>query len=187
MPNLKQAPRFFGLPILHLPAQLFFLLYPYSFENLNSFCYSRIFCLIMLSCWIMFASLIATWCLSQTKKTPSSVTASQTAHVPGPQNVQPRSLSFIGLFLISIFYFFQFPQAFLILPLIQGSSVFTNFLPRFLIYFLKYLYIFNRTLSTVACCKLSYCLIQKNGHWLSGCLFYVVKRPYSFAMDFWLI
>src|SRR5206468_62860 len=112
----------------------------------------------------MFASLIATWCLSQTKKTPSSVTTSQTAHGPGPQKVQLRSLSFIGLFLISIFYLFQFPQALLIFPLVQRSSVFTNLL-----------HIFKRALSTIASRKFPYCFIQQNSHWPSGCLFYLVK------------
>src|SRR5215207_6858314 len=104
----------------------------------------------MLSCWIRFASLIATWCLSQTKKTPSSVTTSQTAHVPGPQKVQLRSLSLIGLFLISMFYFFQFPQA---------PPVFKVFLPSFLIARReKWLFAYG-TRSAVTCCKLLYRLV----------------------------
>src|SRR5215207_10967403 len=112
MPNLMQALRFFGLPILHPPAQLIFLLCSYGFVNIDFYCQTSF--LIILSCWIMFASLIATWCLSHTKKTPSSVTISQTAHVPGPQKVQLRSLSLIGFLPISIFYFFQFPETLLI-------------------------------------------------------------------------
>ena len=135
----------------------------------------------------MFASLIATWCLSQTKKTPSTVTTSQTAQVPGPQKVQLRSLSLIGLFLISIFYLFQFPQALLILPLIQRSSVFANFLPSFLIYSLKNLHIFYRALSTVACRKFLDCLVQKNSHRLSCSVFYLVKGSYPLAMNFRLV
>src|SRR5688500_15114979 len=119
----------------------------------------------------MFASVIATWCLSQKKKTPSSVTISQTAQVPGPQKVQLRSLSFMGLFLISISYFFQFPQALLIFPLIQRSSVFANLLPSLLIYTLKDLHIFKRSLSAIASRKFPYCLIQQNSHWLSSHLF----------------
>ena len=110
-------------------------------------------------------------------------------HRPGSGTTKCAAKVALFYWFIPHFHFliFPIPQALLVFPLIQRSSVFADFLPRLLICLTKYLHIFQRTPSAITCCKFPYCLIQKNSHWFSRHLFYSIECSDPFAMNFWLV
>src|SRR5687768_6858066 len=62
--------------------------------------------------------------------------------------------------LLVAFDFFQFVQAPLVFQLVQESSVFTNFLPSFLIYFFKNEFLLQGAMNAITCLQITYSLIK---------------------------
>src|SRR6266498_5239248 len=99
---------------------------------------------------MIFASLISTWCLSQAKTTPSSVTTSHVARVPGPQKVQLSSRfllhsSFVVIFKravihlrqCTIFLFFLIHPNIFDIPVGLKNFCIRQFPPKFLVLFVQ--------------------------------------------------